>query len=123
MVKLDHLALDVGDLSRVRDWYRSVLGLVVEFESTDPPVVGLKDDGDFTLILADHGREPTHCALFFRVADVAATHRDLAGRGVAFLHGPQSNNWGYGAGLLDPDGRMVGLWDEESMQAHEVQHH
>jgi hypothetical protein len=28
------------------------------------------------------------------------------------------NDWGYGAELTDPDGRLVGLWDEASMAAH-----
>ena len=116
MVKLDHLALDVGDARRVKDWYCSVLGLVVEFETSDPHVVGLKDDADFTLILAEQSRDVTHCNLFFQVDDVAAVHRELTDRGVEFLRGPQQNNWGYGAELLDPDGRLVGLWDEHSMQ-------
>lgn len=121
MVKLDHLALDVGDVRRVKDWYCSVLGLAVEFETSDPPVVGLKDDADFTLILAEQSHGVTHCNLFFQVDDVAAVHRQLMDRGIEFLHAPQHNNWGYGAELLDPDGRLVGLWDEQSMQSPDDQ--
>jgi catechol 2,3-dioxygenase-like lactoylglutathione lyase family enzyme len=118
MPKLDHLALNVRSAEQCRHWYTSVLGLVVEFERTGPPVVGLKDDADFTLILSEGDRNPTECSLFFQVADVAAAHQDLTGRGVAFLHGPRVNDWGYGAGLTDPDDRFVGLWDETSMRDH-----
>jgi catechol 2,3-dioxygenase-like lactoylglutathione lyase family enzyme len=118
VVRLDHLALHVRSVEQCRHWYTSVLGLVVEFEQTAPPVVGLKDDADFTLILSHGDRDPTDCSLFFQVDDVAAAHQDLAGRGVAFLYGPRVNDWGYGAGLADPDGRFVGLWDETSMRDH-----
>lgn len=117
MPKLDHVALYVDDVGRSRDWYASVLGLVVEFDRTDPRVAGLKDDAELTLILSK-GRAPSDCSLFFQVHDVAATHRELSSRGVEFLYGPQLNDWGYGAGLLDPDSRLVGLWDETSMREH-----
>jgi catechol 2,3-dioxygenase-like lactoylglutathione lyase family enzyme len=96
LLKLDHLALKVGDIGRARAWYTSVLGLTVEFESTDPPVVGVKDESDFTLILTESRDAVSDCSLFFQVSDVAA-------------------------GLTDPDARMVGLWDEASMQAHASQ--
>ena len=115
MMRLDHLGVDVAELPRTRDWYVSVLGLTVEFENADPPVVGLRDDGDFTLILAETGGDPSRCNLFFQVDDVAATHRALVERGVTFQRAPGRNAWGYGAELLDPDGRLVGLWDERSM--------
>lgn len=119
MARLDHLALDVGDVERARDWYTSVLGLVVEFEGSDPRVAGVRDEGDFTIILSQGSAVVSTCQLFFQVDDVEVAHRELAARGVEFLYGPQANGWGYGAGLLDPDGRLVGLWDEKSMQAHQ----
>jgi catechol 2,3-dioxygenase-like lactoylglutathione lyase family enzyme len=93
MARLDHLALDVGDVERARDWYTSVLGLVVEFEGTNPRAAGVKDEGDFTIILSE-GNGVSNCQLFFQVDDVEAAHSDLAARGVEFLHGPQANGWG-----------------------------
>ena len=117
MPKLDHLALRVGDVKRTRDWYTSVLGMFVEFEGVDPPVAGLKDQADFTVILTEE-RPPTDCSLYFQVDDVGATYREMVTRGIEFRYPPQANAWGYGAGLSDPDGRLVGLWDEASMQAH-----
>jgi predicted enzyme related to lactoylglutathione lyase len=116
MTRLDHLALNVGDLRLVKNWYISVLGLEVEFE-TDA-AVGLKDDGDFTLILAREEGPPSLCNLYFQVEDVGAAHAAMVARGVTFLYPPQGNAWGYGAGLADPDGRMIGIWDQATMSAH-----
>ena len=117
MLRLDHVALNVSDVEEARDWYVSVLGLTVEFESQDPPVAGLKDEADFTIILTRQG-PPTACSLYFQVDDVAGSYQEMTSRGVEFLHPPQANAWGYGPALSDPDGRLVGLWDERSMQAH-----
>lgn len=113
MARLDHLALKASDLEAVRDWYVFVLDLEVEFDT--PDAVGLKDEADFTLILSPTQGLPTSCSLYFRVPDVDRAHAEMAARGVTFVHAPQDNFWGYGAGLLDPDGRFVGLWDETSM--------
>jgi catechol 2,3-dioxygenase-like lactoylglutathione lyase family enzyme len=118
MVKLDHLAITVEDLVATRDWFTSVLGLEVEFETGG--VCGLKDEGDFTLILSHDGSPPSTCALFFQVKDIHAAYEELSARGVVFRYPPQGNDWGYGAGLTDPDGRLVGLWDEKSMRDHET---
>jgi catechol 2,3-dioxygenase-like lactoylglutathione lyase family enzyme len=118
VVKLDHLAVFVSDVQAVREWYTSVLGLTVEFESSDPQAIGLKDTADFTLIFTKADGEPSRCNLFFQVDDVESTHEDLRSRGIEFLCAPQNNSWGYGAELHDPDGRLVGLWDERSMRAH-----
>ena len=116
MAQLDHLALNVSDVGLLKDWYTSVLGLEVEFATES--AVGLKDDSDFTLILTETGGPLSLCNLYFRVGDVSQTHADLVSRGVAFLYPPQRNDWGYGAGLTDPDGRHIGLWDKESMSKH-----
>ena len=116
MTRLDHLALSVSNLGLVRDWYTSVLGMEVEFD-TDTGV-GLKDDGDFTLILTPSAGKLSMCSLYFQVEDVASAHADMLDRGVSLLYSPQANDWGYGAGLLDPDGRLIGLWDQQSMSRH-----
>ena len=118
MARLDHLGLTVADLAATREWYTSVLGLEVEFEADS--AAGLKDEGDFTLILIEDGQPLSRCNLYFQVQDVEAAHKEMSARGISFIHPPQSNGWGYGAGLVDPDGRFVGLWDELSMQAHEI---
>ena len=121
MAKLDHLGLFVADVGACRDWYTSVIGMIVEFESADPPAIGLQDDNDFTLILSPAAPEKSSCSIFFQVDNVMKTYDDLHSRGIEFLHQPQNNAWGFGAELLDPDGRLVGLWDEKSMKEHAEQ--
>lgn len=118
MMRLDHLVLRVRDADATRDWYATVLGLAVEFDRVTPRAVGLVDDHDVTLILTEDVRAPSDCSLFFQVDDVAATHARLVDAGIDFVHGPQGTDWGYGAALSDPDGRLVGLWDQTSLQAH-----
>jgi catechol 2,3-dioxygenase-like lactoylglutathione lyase family enzyme len=118
MANLDHLGLNAADAKRTAEWYCSVLGLVVEFENADPVIVGVKDEGEFSLLFSQIPGEASKCSLFFRVDDVDATYDRLSDGGVGFENGPRVNPWGYGAELRDPDGRLVGLWDQASMEAH-----
>ena len=116
MIRLDHLAVNVSDMDAAKSWYVSVLGLEIEFDT--PTAVGLKDDGDFTLILTQDDTPPSHLSLYFQVDSVQAAYDEMVAREVAFLYPPQANDWGYGAAMLDPDSRLVGLWDQESMARH-----
>ena len=119
MLKFDHLALPVADPAASRDWYVGVLGMEVEFEIPERRSVAVRDRFDFTVFLtgAAPPPQPAGIALWFQVADVDAAHTDLARRGVAFRHPPKRTFWGYGAELADPDGYLIRLWDETSMQA------
>jgi hypothetical protein len=54
--------------------------------------------------------------LYSQVPDVDATFADRSARGVEFSHPPRKRHRGYGAELKDPDGYLVGLWDERSMK-------
>jgi catechol 2,3-dioxygenase-like lactoylglutathione lyase family enzyme len=92
VAKLDHLAVTVGDLVATRDWYTTVLGLEVEFDTGK--VSGLKDKGDFTLILSQDGESPSRCSLYFQVPDVQIAYDERTGRGVAFRYSPRDNDWG-----------------------------
>ena len=94
-----------------------MLGLQLEFEAADPPAVGLRDDADLTLILAEAPGDPSRCNLYVQVADVDETFHELVGRGVVFENAPPSRA-GDTARAARPDRRLVGLWDERSMQAH-----
>src|SRR5262245_59384187 len=53
MIRLNHLALVVGNYSRSRDWYTSNLGLKVEFEIPERNTVALQDDSGLTLFLSE----------------------------------------------------------------------
>jgi len=117
LMKFDHLSLPVSNLDRSRDWYISALGLKVEFEVPDRRTVALQDGEGFAIFLQEKP-EVAHngVALWFQVDDVDKTFADWEGRGVAFSHGPQKTFWGYGAELADPDGYVVRLWDQRTME-------
>jgi catechol 2,3-dioxygenase-like lactoylglutathione lyase family enzyme len=118
MIKFDHLRIPVSDLARSRDWYIRTLGLKVEFEVPDRQTVALQDTEGFTIFLQEVRSPvvPNQSALWFQVPDVDTTFRDWSARGVQFTHSPRKSYWGYGAELADPDGYLIRLWDEQSMQ-------
>jgi catechol 2,3-dioxygenase-like lactoylglutathione lyase family enzyme len=118
MMKFDHLSLPVSNWRCSRDWYVATLGLTVEFEVPDRRTTALQDSDGFTIFLQETGGQvdPEGQALWFQVADVDATFTAWSARGVAFTHGPAKSYWGYGVELADPDGYLVRLWDERSMQ-------
>ncbi len=116
MIRFDHLVINVSEIDAAKVWYVSVLGLQIEFDT--PAAVGLKDDADFTLILTNDDAPAAGVGLFFQVESVQAAYEEMVARGVTFLYPPQANDWGYGAGLLDPDNRLIGLWDQDSMARH-----
>jgi uncharacterized glyoxalase superfamily protein PhnB len=73
------------------------------------------------LILSEDGGPISKCNLYFQVKDVDAVYKEMLHRGVTFRYPPQVNDWGYGAGLTDPDDRLIGLWDEKSMTEHDTE--
>ena len=119
MLRFDHLRLPVTDLARSRAWYVETLGMTVEFEVPDRRTVALQDGEGFTIFLqeAPGPVAPGGSALWFQVDDVDATFAAWTARGVAFGHAPRKSYWGYGAELVDPDGYLIRLWDEQSMKA------
>ena len=82
MIRLNHLALVVGNCGRSRDWYTRNLGLEVEFEIADRNTVALQDDSELRLFLSEpaEGAVTATCTLTFEVDDVEAMHRTLAPR-------------------------------------------
>ena len=117
MLKLHHLTLPVADWRRSRDWYVERLGMKVEFEITERDTAALQDEDGFTIFMyqPETPPHPAGLALYFQVEDVAATHRRLSAAGVPFIHPPQRVFWGYGAELIDPDGYVIRLWDQRTI--------
>src|SRR5207247_2511471 len=83
--------IPVTDARRSRDWYVGTLGLKVEFEVAARQTVAVQDSDDFTIFLqqAPSAVRPNGCALYFQVADVEATFRELSERAVAFSRPPR----------------------------------
>ncbi len=118
MLKLDHLTIPVSDWNRSRDWYAKILGLTVEFGVAERLTGAMQDENDFTVFLEQSSGSPlaSGLALTFQVADVQASFEEISRRGCQFLNPPSQQYWGYGAELRDPDGYLVRLWDQKSME-------
>ena len=106
-IKLDHVALQVADLKRSRDFYVNVLGLS---ENTNPRPdssirVDLPESGYLTLQQFNPGGKLDHFALKlegFR-SGVRVT-RQLKEHGIVPIDQPSFTSGGAGFHVIDPDG-------------------
>lgn len=82
--KIHQVALQATNLDEAVDFYRDTLGLrfMARF---DPPGLAFFDLGGFRLLLSATASEAT---LYFRVADIDKSVKELKKRGVAFLQPP-----------------------------------
>ena len=112
----DHMALPVSNVAKSRDWYVKNLDFKVEFENQG--ITAIQDSAGFTIFLAKttKGLAGEKVTLTIQVKSVDRKHKELASMGVKFVNPPQNLFWGYGAELRDPDGYMINLWDQVSMQ-------
>ena len=117
---LGQVSRNVSDVAAAAAWYRDVLGLKHLF--TFPSPVGdlaFFDCGGTRLFLSkpeDGAPVPAvQGVLYFRVADINASHAALAGRGVEFVdqphmifrHADGTEEWL--SMLKDPEGRPLGI--------------
>src|SRR5215472_8876304 len=79
MPRLDHLSLPVRDRRASRDWYKSHLGLEVEFEIPDRKTAAMRDDADLTIFLYQGEADCPGISFTIQVDDVEARQR-RAGR-------------------------------------------
>ncbi|MYH68493.1 MAG: VOC family protein [Dehalococcoidia bacterium] len=94
-------------------FYRDVLGLAPRSER---PTFANFEWGGFRLSVAAHdevhgpARDPLRIMVHFKVPDIAAAHRRLTDRGVAFSRPPEQERWGgWVATFADPDGNTLQL--------------
>ena len=94
-------------------FYRDVLGLEPRGEKA---AFANFEWGGFRLSIAAHdevrgpARDPLRVMVNFAVADIAAAHRRLSERGVAFSRPPERERWGgWVATFADPDGNTLQL--------------
>ena len=109
----------VHDIDRAVRFHRDVLGLPLLFQA--PPSLAFFQCGAQRLLLSppetaeqDH---PGSC-LYFRVTDIEAVHRTLAGRGVTFVDQPhrvhQTADYELWMTFFhDPDGNPMALMEEK----------
>jgi catechol 2,3-dioxygenase-like lactoylglutathione lyase family enzyme len=92
-------------------FYRDVLGLAVYREFPGGTVFFL---GGGFLEVSVHAVEPAAprvgVALWMQVRDLAATHKELADKGVRITREPRREPWGLDEmWISDPDGLVIGL--------------
>lgn len=115
---IGQIALRVHDITRAERFYRDVLGMRHLF--TVPPTLTFFDCGGVRLMLSlPEGAENDHpgSVLYFKVADIRATHATLAARGVLFVDAPHliarmSDHELWMTFFRDPDENLLGVMSE-----------
>jgi methylmalonyl-CoA/ethylmalonyl-CoA epimerase len=121
-MKIDNIGVAVSDAERASRWFNDCLGVTVQRLSPADMLVELDDQHLYVFETATaragpprtsslEGNEPGLDHISFRVADVDATHAELAARGVEFVEGPVSKpDWGLRvAAFVDPDRNLYFL--------------
>ena len=118
---IGQIAIVIHDLDRAVEFYRDKLELPLLFQV--PPRMAFFQCGPTRLMLSlPEGAEHDHpgSILYFKVADLAATHATLVGRGVAFVspphvvhRDPKYELWM--AFFQDPDRNSYALMSEEPL--------
>jgi DNA-binding CsgD family transcriptional regulator/catechol 2,3-dioxygenase-like lactoylglutathione lyase family enzyme len=111
---LGQISRSVKDIKQSEAWYRDVLQLP---HLLTAGTFSFFDLGGTRLYLfqADSEPLPAESILYFKVADIQAAHRSLAGRGIEFInaphlihrHGDGTEEWM--AFFKDPDGRPLAI--------------
>ena len=109
----------VHDLDRAVKFHRDVLGLPLLFQA--PPSLAFFQMGSVRLMLSPpENAEQDHpgSVLYFRVNDIEAVHRTLAGRGVTFVAEPHlvhkaADHDLWMAFFHDPDANPMALMEEK----------
>lgn len=84
---IGQIARTVKDIDAAKAWYRDVLGLALLIEAEG---MAFFDAGGTRLYLQGSEHAGPESILYFRVADIKATHADLVAKGVAFLQPPHA---------------------------------
>ena len=106
--RIGQIAINVGDVARAVQFYRDTLGLRFLFEV---PKLAFFDCGGVRLMLSlPESKEFDHpgSVLYYKVADINASHAALKARGVEFIDEPHLI-----ARMPDHDLWMVFLHDTE----------
>jgi catechol 2,3-dioxygenase-like lactoylglutathione lyase family enzyme len=119
LTEIGQITLTISDLDKAVGFYRDVLGLKHLFSA--PPGLAFFACGTVRLMLSRPEKpdgERLSAALYFKVADISAAHKALAGRGVSFeaephlvARMPDHELWM--AFFRDPDRNLLALMCEK----------
>lgn len=112
---IDHMGIDVSDLERSRDFYKSVLatlGIPLTKDEDSWVLFGRDAEGGFVIGSDKPATTPIHVAftaktraqvdMFYKVA-LKGGGRDNGAPGIRAIYGPNY----YAAFILDPDGHNI----------------
>jgi methylmalonyl-CoA/ethylmalonyl-CoA epimerase len=116
--RIGQIAINVQDVERATAFYRDVLGMKFLFAA--PPGLAFFDCGGVRLMLSraeDPELDHPASILYYRVADIAAAHRTLVDRGVAFISPPHlvhkaADHDLWLADFRDSEGNVLALMSE-----------
>src|SRR5688572_22999717 len=117
--EIGQIALTITDLNRAVAFYRDTLGLQHLFSA--PPGLAFLACGSIRLMLSQaepQGGERFSAAIYFKVADLEAAHRELTARGAAFEAAPHlvarmPDHELWMAFFRDPDRNLLALMSEK----------
>ncbi|MGY8815537.1 MAG: VOC family protein [Gammaproteobacteria bacterium] len=108
---LDHVALQVSDVKRSRDFYVNVFGLVEDTRArpNNSLRVDFPNGGFLTLQESTPGGRLDHIAMKLENFDKNIVTGQLKGQGITPVDLPSTEQGGAGFHVLDPDGFKVQL--------------
>jgi predicted enzyme related to lactoylglutathione lyase len=117
--EIRQIAITVSDVETALAFYRDVLGLTFLFRPS--PNLAFLSAGDVRIMLSTPqgaGTVGHNSILYFKVADIAATHAAILGRGAKNERLPQlaarmPDHELWTGFVRDPDGNLVGLMEEK----------
>ena len=115
---IGQIAIVVSDVAQATTFYRDVLGLKFLFSAG--PNLAFLDAGGVRLMLTQpegNGEVGKNSLLYFKAADLAATHAAILGRGAKNEHAPRMiakmpDHELWMAFVRDPDGNVIGMMSE-----------
>ncbi len=120
--KVAQLLIPIDDFEKGVAFYRDTLGIPFLFAA--PPQMAFFNCGGIRLlvgVMPAGEKAQRGSAIYFQVADIAAVHAELKGKGVVFrgephvVHRtPQSELWL--AEFADPDGNQLALMSEVALE-------
>jgi predicted enzyme related to lactoylglutathione lyase len=119
LADIRQIAITVSDVSTVLPFYRDVLGL--NFLFSPAPTLAFLAAGPVRIMLSTPqgaGTVGHNSILYFKVADITATHAAIVGRGAKEERAPQlaakmPDHELWTSFVRDPDGNLVGLMEEK----------
>jgi len=116
--EIGQIAVVVSDVAKATTFYRDVLGLKFLFGAG--PNLAFLAAGSVRIMLTTpqgHGEVGKNSVLYFKTAEIAATHAAIVGRGAKNERDPQltarmPDHELWMAFVRDPDGNLIGLMSE-----------